>query len=65
MPEGVELVDDPEMAIVTALAAAAEEVAEVEEAEEGEEARAPKPLAAKPMLRPPRARRRVIRGAEP
>jgi large subunit ribosomal protein L25 len=38
MPEGVELVDDPEMAIVTALAAAAEEVPEVEEAEEGEAA---------------------------
>jgi large subunit ribosomal protein L25 len=40
MPEGVVLVDDPEMAIVTALAAAAEEVPEVEEAEEGEEAEA-------------------------
>ena len=38
MPEGVELVDDPEMAIVTALAAAAEELPEVEEGEEGEEA---------------------------
>jgi large subunit ribosomal protein L25 len=40
MPEGVVLVDDPEMAIVTALAAAAEEVPEVEEAEEGEAAEA-------------------------
>ena len=36
MPEGVELVDDPEMAIVTALAAQAEVVEEPEEAEEGE-----------------------------
>jgi large subunit ribosomal protein L25 len=34
MPEGVELVDDPEMAIVTALAA---QVEKVEEPEEGEE----------------------------
>ena len=38
MPEGVELVNDPEMAIVTALAAAAEEIVEPEEGEEGEEA---------------------------
>jgi large subunit ribosomal protein L25 len=37
MPEGVELVDDPEMAIVTALAAQAEEIEEPEEGEEGEE----------------------------
>jgi large subunit ribosomal protein L25 len=36
MPEGVELVDDPEMAIVTALAARAEEIPEPEEGEEGE-----------------------------
>ncbi len=36
MPEGVELVDDPEMAIITALAARVEEVAEGEVAEEGE-----------------------------
>ena len=36
MPEGVELVDDPEMAIVTALAAQAEVVEEPEEGEEGE-----------------------------
>src|SRR5262245_53312916 len=34
MPEGVELVDDPEMAIVTALAAQAEEIPEPEEGEE-------------------------------
>jgi large subunit ribosomal protein L25 len=38
MPEGVELVDDPEMAIVTALAARAEEIPEPEEGEEGEAA---------------------------
>jgi large subunit ribosomal protein L25 len=37
MPSGVELVDDPEMAIVTALAAQAEEPEEPEEGEEGEE----------------------------
>ena len=37
MPEGVELVDDPEMPIVTALAAQVEKVEEVEEAEEAEE----------------------------
>jgi hypothetical protein len=36
MPEGVELVDDPEMAIVTALAAQAEVVEEPEEGEEAE-----------------------------
>ena len=36
MPEGVELVDDPEMAIVTALAAQVEVVEEPEEGEEGE-----------------------------
>lgn len=36
MPEGVELIDDPEMAIVTALAAQAEIVEEPEEGEEGE-----------------------------
>jgi large subunit ribosomal protein L25 len=40
MPEGVELVDDPEMAIVTALAAQAEIVEEPEEGEEGEEGEA-------------------------
>jgi large subunit ribosomal protein L25 len=37
MPEGVELVDDPEMAIVTALAAQAEIIEEPEEGEEAEE----------------------------
>jgi large subunit ribosomal protein L25 len=36
MPSGVELVDDPEMALVIALAAAAEEVPEVAEGEEAE-----------------------------
>ena len=36
MPEGVELVDDPEMAIVTALAAQVEAVPEPAEGEEGE-----------------------------
>jgi large subunit ribosomal protein L25 len=40
MPEGVELVDDPEMAIVTALAAQAEEIPEPEEGEEGAEGEA-------------------------
>jgi large subunit ribosomal protein L25 len=40
MPEGVELVDDPEMAIVTALAAAAEEIEEPEEGEEEAEGEA-------------------------
>jgi large subunit ribosomal protein L25 len=40
MPEGVELVDDPETAIVTALAAAAEEIEEPEEGEEEAEGEA-------------------------
>jgi large subunit ribosomal protein L25 len=40
MPEGVELVDDPEMAIVTALAAQAEIIEEPEEGEEAEEGEA-------------------------
>ena len=40
MPEGVELVDDPEMAIVTALAVQAEKVEEPEEGEEEAEGEA-------------------------
>ncbi len=40
MPEGVELVDDPEMAIVTALAAQVERVVEPEEGEEAAEGEA-------------------------
>lgn len=40
MPEGVELVDDPEMPIVTALAAQVEKVEEPEEGEEGVEGEA-------------------------
>jgi large subunit ribosomal protein L25 len=46
MPEGVELVDDPEMAIVTALAAQVERVEEPEEGEEGEEGEAAEAAAA-------------------
>jgi len=46
MPEGVELVDDPEMAIVTALAVQAEQVEEPEEGEEAAEGEAAEGAAA-------------------
>ena len=52
MPEGVELVDDPEMPIVTALAAQVEKVEEVEEGEEAEEGEVAEGEAAAPAEAP-------------
>ena len=52
IPEGVELVDDPEMAIVTALAAQVEKVEEPEEGEEAAEGEAAEGAEAAPAAEP-------------